>query len=483
MPDPIQLLEDDPRVLVRRGGAPDPEGSCVVYWMQRSQRAFDNPALNVAIEAANVLAKPVVVFFAPVPFYPHANLRHYSFLAEGVSDIEAGLARRRVGLVFRPWPEHRLLPFLDEVRPALLVGDENPMREPEQWREKLARRVKVPFWTVDADVIVPSRLMTKEHYAARTIRPRIHEQLERFLVPPGNPVARLAWKAPRALKQAAVTADFLGAWKIDRSVSAVGRIRGGSAAAMRVLRTFLTQRLTGYPERRNHPEIAGTSGLSPYLHFGQIGPHTVALAVQRSNAPKGAKDAFLEQLIVRRELAINFVRFNADYDNLESLEEWARRSLAQHARDPRPVIYDDRQLEAGETGDPLWNGAQRHMVLTGWMHNYLRMYWAKKLLEWSPSVAVAYHRAVEWNDKYELDGRDPNGYAGIAWALVGKHDRPWFERPVFGQIRSMSYEGARRKFDVDAYVQQIASERERQEPQGPSTRDARSGRRESFTGL
>ena len=455
MSDAIQFLQNDSRVWVRRGGTPDPEGSCVVYWMQRAQRALDNPALNVAIEAANELGKPAVVFFAPVPFYPRANLRHYMFLAEGIPEIEAGLARRRVGFVFRPWPQHRLLPFLEEVRPALVVGDENPMREPEQWREKVAKSVRVPFWTVDADVIVPSRLMQKEHYAARTIRPRIHEQLGRFLKPPGNAVARVRWKAPLSLKQAALTADFLERWKIDRGVSPVADIRGGSAPASRLLRTFLSKRLAGYPERRNLPEIAGTSGLSPYLHFGHIGPHTIALAVQESNAPKAARDAFLEQLIVRRELAINFVRFNADYDNLESLENWARRSLAQHARDPRPVVYDDQQLEAGETGDKLWNAAQQQMVLSGWMHNYLRMYWAKKLLEWSPSLAVAYRRAVEWNDKYELDGRDPNGYAGIAWALVGKHDRPWFERPIFGQVRSMSLEGARRKFDVDAYIRQI----------------------------
>jgi deoxyribodipyrimidine photo-lyase len=175
------------------------------------------------------------------------------------------------------------------------------------------------------------------------------------------------------------------------------------------------------------------------LHFGHIGPHTVAGAIHDADAPAVAKEAFLEQLIVRRELAVNFVRFNSSYDSVECLEPWADRSLAEHAGDRRPIIYGEEQLENAETHDPLWNAAQKQMVLTGWMHNYLRMYWAKKILEWSPSTAVALQRAIWLNDRYELDGRDPNGYAGIAWAVAGKHDRAWFERPVFGKIRYMSF--------------------------------------------
>jgi deoxyribodipyrimidine photo-lyase len=184
------------------------------------------------------------------------------------------------------------------------------------------------------------------------------------------------------------------------------------------------------PRPATTPKKNGTSRLSPYLHFGHIGPHTIAFAVQGSEAPTRAKEAFLEQVIVRRELSINFVRFNPDYESMECLEPWARRSLSQHVDDEREIIYSEQQLEQGLTHDPLWNAAQKQMVLTGWMHNYLRMYWAKKILEWSPSVAVAYRRAVELNDRYELDGRDPNGYAGIAWAIVGKHDRAWSERLV-----------------------------------------------------
>jgi deoxyribodipyrimidine photo-lyase len=176
--------------------------------------------------------------------------------------------------------------------------------------------------------------------------------------------------------------------------------------------------------------------------------------VREAAAPKQAKDAFLEQLIVRRELAVNFVRFNPDYDNFECAEAWAHKSLAQHAGDERK-IYSEGQLEESRTHDPLWNAAQQQMVHSGWMHNYMRMYWAKKILEWSKTPAQAFRTAVYLNDKYELDGRDPNGYAGIAWAIVGKHDRPWFDRPIFGQVRYMSFASTSRKFDTGRYIDQV----------------------------
>ena len=218
----------------------------------------------------------------------------------------------------------------------------------------------------------------------------------------------------------------------------------------------MREQLEGYATQRNHPDLDGTSQLSPYLHFGHIGPHTVALAVERIDAPARAKQAFLEQVIVRRELSVNFVRFNSAYVSIECLEPWAERSLAEHARDRRAVIYTESEMADGATHDPLWNAAQKQMVLSGWMHNYLRMYWAKKILEWSPSVSEAYQRAVRFNDLYELDGRDPNGYAGIAWAIVGKHDRAWSNRPVYGKIRYMSLASTGRKFDSKRYMEQIS---------------------------
>ena len=452
--DDLNKLADNPRVTVRRSGPPDPAGTCVVYWMQRAQRGLDNPALDVAVEAANALAKPAIVFFAPVPFYPRANLRHYRFLAQGIPDIADSLNKRNIGFVLRRFPEHSLIKFCEEIRPSLVVGDENPMREPEAWRRSASKKLNLPLWTVDADVIVPSKLLEKSQYAAHIIRPRLQAHLGRFLVPRENIKAKVAWQKPQALQSLDPEFEIMQGWPLDISVSPVSSFRGGTNEALRLLKHFIKQGLSAYGTNRNKPEVNGTSRLSPYLHFGHIGPLTVALGVQKSDAPRANKEAFLNQLITWRELAVNLVRFNPNYDNFECAEPWSHRTLAQHANDIRPVLYTEQQLEHAETHDPLWNAAQTQMVTTGWMHNYLRMYWAKKILEWSPSPAQAYQIAVGLNDKYELDGRDPNGYAGIAWSIAGKFDRPWFERPIFGQIRYMSGESTGKKFDSKKYVQQ-----------------------------
>lgn len=401
----------------------------------------------------NALGKPCVVFLAPVPFYPHANLRHYRFLAEGIPDIAAAVTKRGVAFALRPYPEHSLLQFCDEVRPALVVGDENPMREPERWREVAANKLRVPFWTVDSDVIVPSGLMGKKQYSAFIIRKKLEARFNHFLVRSKNPCATVVWQRG-GIQSRSPDFDITAGWKIDRSVAPVNPWKGGTREALRLLREFVRKKLAHYDERRNHPEFDGTSRLSPYLHFGHIGPLTIALAIQNADAPKSTKDAFLNQLLVWRELSINFVTYNSNYDNFECAENWAHRSLAAHAADPRPILYSERQLENAETHDPLWNAAQRQMVNGGWMHNYARMYWAKKILEWTPSAAEAYRIAVALNDKYELDGRDPNGYAGIAWSIVGKFDRPWSDRPIFGAVRYMSGQSTGKKFDSKRYIEQ-----------------------------
>jgi deoxyribodipyrimidine photo-lyase len=246
--------------------------------------------------------------------------------------------------------------------------------------------------------------------------------------------------------------------KLDRSVGPVDSFIGGTHAALKRLHAFIRHDLAGYDEQRNHPETRGTSRLSPYLHFGNIGPLTIALAVRnamrKGDVSAATGERFLEQLIGWRELAVLFVRHEPNYDNWECAAPWARKTLIEHAGDPRPHRYNLRQLERAETGDELWNAAQREMVTTGWMHNYVRMYWAKKILEWAPDPATAFDWAVALNDRYELDGRDPNGYAGIAWAIVGKLDRPWFNRPVFGLVRPMTGASFAKKFDAKLYIAQ-----------------------------
>lgn len=430
--------------------------------MQRAQRALDNPALTIAIRAANELGQPVLVFFCLLSHHPAANLRHYAFMVEGLEDTARRLARMRIGFVIRASGGASPLPafarLCAEVRPALIVTDENPLRRSNEWRVTAAGPVGVPMLSVDADVIVPSSLLGKEQYAARTARPRLSAQLDRFLQPLHTPAVRIAWHAPAGPRSLTASAQLLDEIKLDRSVGAASGFHGGSSEAMRRLRRFIRDGLGNYAQARNHPELDGTSRLSAYLHFGHLGPHTLALAVREAAAPLAVREAFLEQLIVRRELAINFVRFNPNYDRLQAGEHWALSSLKKHARDHRTHRYSAAQLERAATHDPLWNAAQSQMMASGWMHGYLRMYWAKKILEWGATPAAAYEVAVYLNDKYELDGRDPNGYAGIAWAIVGKHDRAWGpERPIYGLVRYMSYASTSRKFDSRAYIARWSS--------------------------
>jgi deoxyribodipyrimidine photo-lyase len=455
----LEKLTADPRLLVRSRAAIDPRGECVVYRMRRAQRALDNPALNAAIAAANALARPLVVFFGLLARHPRANLRHYTFMIEGLAEVAERLARRRCGFVLRICDgadsADEFARFCAEVKPALIVCDEDPSRRDATWQREALLYPRAPLWSVDADVIVPSILLEREQFAARTIRPRIYRRLGEFLKPVTNPSARVPWRLERKIKSLAVSPELIARLQVDRSVNSSIAFRGGTNEALAALRRFIRERLADYSSDRNHPEIDGTSRLSPYLHFGQIGPHTLALAIRDAAAPARDRDAFLEELIVRRELAVNFVRYNPRFRVLASVEPWAHRTIREHARDPRAYHYTEKQLANAETHDVLWNAAQRQMVGSGWMHGYMRMYWAKKILEWSSSAAEAYDICVRLNDRYELDGRDPNGYAGIAWAIGGKHDRAWGpERPVYGKIRYMSFASTSRKFNSRAYIEQ-----------------------------
>jgi len=460
VPESLRGLADDARVTVRRGGAPAADGNCVVYWMQRAQRGQDNLAVDLAVHIANALELPLVVYFAGIANFPHANLRHYAFLNRGLLDVEADLAARNIAFVLRNAPHESHQRLLSDVRAAFLIGDENPMRVPERWRRELAEKIRIPFWTVDADVVVPSKLIEKAQYGAYTIRPRLYRLLPEFLVPFENPKAQHEWKRPKGFHADPVDEDMTRGWKdLDRSVAPVEAWIGGHHAAIERLRYFTGKLLKDYERDRNRPEVDGTSALSPYLHFGHIGPVTIALAVdaaaKRDASLKAARDGYFNELIAWRELAVNFVKYTPGYDTAECAEDWAKKTIAEHASDQRERLYSLKQLEGGETYDDLWNAAQAQMVLHGWMHNYLRMYWAKKLLEWTPDVATAVKWAIYLNDKYELDGRDPNGYAGIAWSMLGKFDRAWGERPVFGKIRYMSGASTGRKFDSKLYIEQM----------------------------
>lgn len=351
LPTTLSSLVDDPRVTVRRAGMPDPEGRAVVCWMQRAQRATDNPALEAAIAVANLLGRPVVALFVLDPRFPSANLRHFQFLVQGLAELPAALGRRGVGFEVRiaDGTGADVVRFCDEVRAALVVGDENPLRAPEAWRRRVADDLRVPFWTVDSDVVVPTVLLHKERSSAGTIRPRIHRQLEWCLRPVRARVPVVRWRRPPRLRKPgaisspASTAALLGLLDdlpIDRSVLAVPDLEGGRQPALALLRRFIQGRLRGYAASRNRPEVDGTSRLSPYLHFGQIGPRELALVVRDADAPGADCHAFLEQLIVRRELAVNFVRYNPRYDRLGGRRPGpparSRGTATTSARTPTP---------------------------------------------------------------------------------------------------------------------------------------------------
>jgi deoxyribodipyrimidine photo-lyase len=466
MPEEIARLADQSRIRVRSSALPRKGGRCVVYWMQRAVRVVDNSALDVAIEVGNLLGLPVVVYFQVIPNYPNANLRHYHFLQQGLRDVEVDAAERGVGFVLRRSPESSLEGFLEEVEAALLIGDENPCREPERWREVLAKRLKLAYWTVDADVVVPSRVFGRSFVLLHHFRPHLQAELPKYLTALTPSLTLHRWKPWKKLQSYSLDQDITaGLAKLDRTIGPVDSFTGGTHSALLRLKDFVNLELRNYEVTRNHPEVKGTSRLSPYLHFGNIGPLTIALTVKRSvaegKATAAAAEKYLDELIGWRELAVLFVRHEPNYDNWECAATWARRSLIEHSGDPRNHRYTLAQLERGDSDDELWNAAQREMVDTGWMHNFMRMYWAKKILEWAPDPARAFEWAVTLNDRYELDGRDPNGYAGIAWAIVGRHDRPWFNRPIFGLVRPMSGASMAKKFDANDYIRQHGGEANR----------------------
>jgi deoxyribodipyrimidine photo-lyase len=427
----------------------------VVYWMQAAQRTRANHALEYAVRAANELRKPLVVFFALTEDYPEANERHYAFMLEGLKETREALRRRGVPMVVRRGrPDAEIAAFGRDA--AMVVVDDGYVRVERGWRRAAAAALDCPLVEVATNVIIPVEAASpKEEYAAATLRPKIYRLLEGFLTPLRETSLRVKSVEP-AIDSWDIgdTAAALARLELDRTIGRVPSIRGGAAEAEKKLRAFVKNRLAAYAEERNDPALDALSGLSPYLHFGQISPLTVALAVKKG--PRYGQAAFLEELIVRRELSFNFVRYNRAYDRFAGLPAWCRQTLLERAGDPRPYLYSRTEFEKAATHDPYWNAAQKEMVLTGKMHGYMRMYWGKKILEWSASPRQAFRTALALNNAYELDGRDANAFAGVAWCF-GKHDRPWARRPVFGTIRYMNAAGLRRKFDADAYVRKVGA--------------------------
>jgi deoxyribodipyrimidine photo-lyase len=430
-------------------------GDFVLYWMQASQRAEDNAALDYALAHANELRLPVVCCFALAGDYPEANARHFAFMLQGLAETAGRLADRGVAFVMRLGSPPEVAAGLAE-RAAMVVTDAGYLRHQRAWRKQLGRAVACRAVQVEADVVVPVvAVSSKAEYAARTIRPKHQKLWDSFLTPQPNTDHQAApFAEDLGSLDPADVAGNLAALDIDKTVGPVRRFTGGRSEALNHLRAFIQHRLGEYATSRNDPANGIESHMSPYLHFGQVSPVRIARAVRDAAAPAEARDSFLEELLIRRELAMNYAWYTPKYDSYSALPAWARATLRKHKDDNRPTVYTLAQLDAADTHDEYWNAAMREMTATGKMHNYMRMYWGKKVLEWTRSPRTAYRWLRQLNNRYFLDGRDPVSYANVAW-IFGLHDRPWQERAIFGTVRYMNAAGLERKFDMAGYLRRV----------------------------
>lgn len=462
---------------VRKLNNPEYAGGPILYWMSRDIRAEDNWALLYAQELALKEKVPLLVLYNLAPGFLGGGLRQHVFKLEALKSVEEALKEKNIPffLFSGAHTEKDIVKFVETNGVGAVVTDFSPLKLPRSWVEYVRKHLSVPLYGVDAHNIVPVWVASqKQEFGAYTLRPKLYKLLPEYLE---EFPSLLTHPYPYERKTDAIDWDTLEKDSgVDASVSKVDWIQGSHSAAHKALQTFITEGLPLYGDKRNDPNEDAQSDLSPYLHYGILSAERIALSVlERVDAPietilakarnKAKVDlkkeldltdhagAYLEELIVRRELSDNFCFYNENYDSTEGFPEWAKKSHEAHKHDAREYLYTDEEFEQGKTHEALWNAAQLEMVKTGKMHGYMRMYWAKKILEWTPTPEEAMRVAIWLNDKYELDGRDPNGYAGIAWSIGGVHDRAWFERPVFGQIRYMNANGCKSKFDTDAYIQ------------------------------
>jgi deoxyribodipyrimidine photo-lyase len=453
-------MED--RVRQLNSASPRVGAEYVLYWSQMNRRVRENQALAYAITVANGMNLPVLFYEGLTCSYPAANDRLHTFILEGVPGTARELKDAGIGYVFhlrrrRTDPDDAFYQLASKA--AVVVTDDYPAFVARRHNERVPKKLDAPYYVVDASCVVPMSRMEKREYAAYTIRPKIRRILGDYLKRPEPGRVLRRWKGAvpalhTEVKEGRIPA-LVAECEINHAIAPSAAFRGGSREAARHLRIFLTDRLRRYASERNEPAKHATSNLSPYLHFGHIGALDVAMAVREHAAEHQLiADEFLEELIIRRELAFNFARFTERPDTLENLPDWALKTLRKHARDRRPVTYSKKDFETGATHDDLWNATQKELLLRGKIHGYYRMYWGKKIIEWSETLEEALEVMVDLHDRYALDGRDPNTYTNILWCF-GLHDRPWGEREIFGMVRYMSLDGMMRKTDVGAYLREI----------------------------
>lgn len=429
-------------------------GQYVVYWMQQSQRIADNQALLLAVQRADYYQLPLIVYFV-LTWFPEANLRHYRFMLENLILIRSKLRDRQIRMIIEVAdPLVGVSKIAENAREV--ITDKGYLNIQKKWRQKISEILSCRIYEVETDVIVPvEQAYSKQAWSAGVFRPKILAKLPQYLkkIPDFYSPQNTSWPEvsdfPRDLDLNALLIKL----QPDNTVQLIPSIISGEQAAEKLLENFIRTKISHYHIGKNDPGEDFCSGLSPYLHFGQISPLKIARRVLQDRKGDGS-ESFLEELIVRRELSCNFVHYQPLYDQYESLPEWARKTLGDHRLNQRPFLYSLEELENSQTHDQYWNAAQTEMVLTGKMHGYMRMYWGKKVIEWTENPEEAFEILQHLNNKYELDGRDANAYTGIAWCF-GLHDRPWTSRAVFGTVRYMNDKGLERKFNMVAYLDRI----------------------------
>ncbi|MGE0353256.1 MAG: deoxyribodipyrimidine photo-lyase [Gemmatimonadales bacterium] len=466
MPRPGSATIPNARIHPGRHARPV-DGELVLYWMQVTLRAEDNYALNFAVERANELGLPVLVYHGLRPDYPWASDRIHGFILESVMDLRAGFERRGIPYHFHldrhdpesgPRPDGPSPLVALARRAAMVVTDFYPTfivpRQTKRLREILDDR-RTPVIAVDSATVVPMAALETPFSTARAIRPRLLEALSHYLHPVGNVAPKSRLRTDPGFEDIRPTpetlAGILESCPIDHTVAPAPGIRGGTRAARKRLTRFLAQGLPEYTEGRNDPNRDVTSGMSPYLHFGNISIQEVLLRA-REAGPASQFEKFQDEALTWRELAHNFVYHDRRHRTVAAIPGWARKELDDHSGDPRPARYSARTLERAETGEALWDAAQRSYLREGTMHNYMRMLWGKTVLQWTPDYRKALRLLEHLNNKYSLDGRDPSSYGGIMW-IFGKFDRPFYRRPIYGTVRYISLRAAEKKFDAGKYVE------------------------------
>ncbi len=423
----------------------------IAYWMSRDQRVSDNWALIRAYELATQNNVGLSVIFVLQNDFLDANALHYDFMISGLKEVEEELHKLNIPFQILFGDPDLVIPkYIDQNNIGALITDLSPLKIAIDWKKKIAEKIKNPFEIIDSHNIIPVwEASNKQEYSAYTLRSKYNKIIDAYLTeyPKLEPIKNSSRSNYDGNDWADITDKYA-----NIGISKKYHLPSGSQKAEIHLKNFIKDKLINYGQFKNDPNKDLVSGLSPYLHFGQISSQRIALQIKTSDIPDDVKATFLEELIIRKELADNFCYYNSNYDLFEGFPNWAKKTLDKHRKDKREFIYTREQFENAQTHDDLWNAAQKELTETAKMHGYLRMYWAKKILEWSRSPEDAISIAIYLNDHYSIDGRDPNGYTGIAWSIGGVHDRPWMERETFGMIRYMNYNGCKRKFDTEQYI-------------------------------